>query len=235
MSSDKLDKLSSLNEINFNTKNIKKQKSLEYLISLEPFDQTFINLHLVCRICKNILNNPKQCSECEENFCEKCYTDFISINESCINSCTNSTAIKTHPAVINFLEKLHFKCIYNNQEIISYGEIERHLTSVCKYRMKICKNLDCDFTSQSPEILNQHIENCLFEIVSCPICKSVFKKKDVHNCSEFFLAKLQSTRDEFKGLNEEYSGKLKELEDLAEHINREIMNKSNSNGKIKNF
>lgn len=235
MNSEKFEKLSSVNEIKFLSKIIKQQKNLENLISVEPFDQNFINQHFICRICKNILNNPKQCSECDENFCENCFIDFTSINQSCINSCTNSISLKSHPAVINFLEKLHFKCIFNNQEVISYGEIERHLTNACKYREMICKNLDCDFTSKSIDDINKHIENCLFEKVLCPVCKIIFKKKEVHNCSDFFLIKLQSTRDEFKVLNEEYSVKLKELEDLAEHINREILKKSNMNEKIKNF
>ena len=101
--------------------------------------------------------------------------------------------------------------------------MERHITLTCKNRLSICKNLDCQFVSNNTDQIDEHYQNCVYSLLSCPICKRIFKKKDEHNCAEFFITKLNSTQEIFRSLTEEYSVKLKELEDMTEYVNKQIL------------
>lgn len=213
------------NELKFYSDNLKKQKSLEHLVhGIFPIE--FIRKHFICRICSGVLYNPKQCSECEEDFCEDCFTEYLREKKLCINSCSITNPVKTHPSVINLLEKLTFRCMFNSKEIISYTEIERHIRTSCKHRPFICKFEGCNFLGTSDEI-NMHQNNCGFQKVSCPICKSIFYSKNAfqHKCAEFFIEKYTKTKERFNKMVEQYEAKLKDVEILTDYVEKQINSK----------
>lgn len=208
----------------FYNKKIKSQKSLEFLINIDAYDPYFIKTHFICRICKHLLNNPNQCSGCEENFCQDCLSEFSKSNKYCINSCSLSNPMKTHPAIINFMEKLKFRCIFNNNEIINYNDIDRHLISECKFRQFLCKFKECDYYGSKDEV-TKHIETCEFQIVFCPICKLTYKTKDKHDCAEYFIFKYNKTKEMYKEMIKNYEVEFKKLNELVDLINVKITEK----------
>ncbi len=209
------------NQQKFIKEQIKKQMKVENILNSDLLDTAFITHHLVCRICKGILFKPVQCPECEENFCSNCFLEFSKENKFCINSCNVKEAVKTHVAITNFLEKLKFKCIANNEEI-NYIDIVKHLTDSCKYKLSICPNLNCNFVSRVEEAIDYHLQTCENEIKLCELCKIKYRRKDSHDCSHFFHQKINETKEAFKILKEDYNTRLKELNNLAEYIEKTI-------------
>jgi hypothetical protein len=209
------------NKKKFLKEQIKKQMKIENIISSDIFDSNFITHHLICRICKCVLLKPVQCPECEENFCSSCFMEFSQENKYCINSCTVKESVKTHVAVINFLEKLKFKCIGNNEEI-NYVDIVKHLTETCEYKQSVCPNLNCDFVSRVEEAVEYHLQTCENSLQQCVVCNVSYRRKESHDCSHFFLRKIEETKEIFKQLKEDYTTKLKELNNLAEYIEMTI-------------
>ena len=220
----------STNIINYNNKMFKAIKSLEFLAPLDSvnnqYDMDLINKFFICGICKNILNNPKQCNSCEEIFCEECLNSFYKNNTYCINSCTDIKILKPHITVINFLEKLKFNCIFNCGEIIPYNEVDKHLTKDCTKMLTTCKFLNCKFVGTSEEI-NKHIKICELQELFCPICKDNFPK-NTHNCADKFLDKYNKLKAMYTKISTEYLSKFNELEELSNTVHNKIKSKITS-------
>jgi hypothetical protein len=229
----------SINEKKFLQKQLKEIKSLKYLNKDNSasliIDESFLNEHFLCRICKDILHNPICCSECGENFCEECILKFTTTNKACINSCPwkNGILVKTHPAVMNFLDKLSFVCLNScGNDKIPYFGLEKHLQSTCKLKRMICKNNLCNFTGNEEEV-KKHLSDCDYSTVFCPICKTSFKRIEKHNCAEFFINKYNQVKESYSKMLNEYTNKFQFLEDLSEFINKQIENKNTKNEESK--
>jgi hypothetical protein len=189
----------------------KDQRRCNNLVSK---DDDFIRTYLICKICKEVLHNPKECGECEENFCESCINDYFNKNKLCLNSCMEKKIIKSHPLIISKLEKLLFSCMYCQKHVQNL-ELPRHLT-LCENRKEICKNDNCKFIA-SPSEVDKHAEACEYTYLFCPICKSDFQKIDGHRCGDLFLQKYKTLKDKYLSNSKAFDTKIKELENLLDN------------------
>ena len=78
-----------------------------------------------CLICLGIIQNPVQCSKCQNFFCSDC----IKANGKCPFRCENNEFIKSITCS-NLLSNLKFKC--NCGEIVNYDDREKHLDNCTK-------------------------------------------------------------------------------------------------------
>ena len=199
----------------------KDQRKLNHLITK---DDDFTITYLICKICKDVLHNPRECAECEENFCELCLNDYLKKNKICINSCMEKKIAKSHPLIISKLEKLSFSCLFCQKHIL-YSSLPRHLSS-CENRLEICKNDHCKFIG-SPEEIGNHADNCEHTYLFCPICKTDFQKIEKHCCGDLFLEKYKSLKDKYVNNAKNFDEKIKELETLLDHAIKIAIDKKN--------
>ena len=96
-----------------------------------------LELEITCCICKGILNDPKMCLNCQNNFCSICIESIINMNnnnknvKNCPFRCDNNKFVKN--VILNkIISKIcKFYCEFGCDEIISYNEINNHFNK-CK-------------------------------------------------------------------------------------------------------
>ena len=202
---------SNKNTTEFLDKLCKEQRKLNHLLTK---DDEFTVKYLICRICKDVLHNPKECGECEENFCDLCLNDYLNKNKICINSCMEKKISKSHPLILSKLEKLSFSCLFCTKHIL-YSSIPKHL-SICENRQEICKNENCKFKG-IPEEVCIHAETCEYTNLFCPICKTDFQKIDKHCCGDLFLEKYKNLRVKLVSNSKMFDEKIRELESILDN------------------
>jgi len=83
---------------------------ISYIIDYDYFQK--IKNEVYCRLCKNLLRNPKMCSNCDTLFCEECITKWSKNYECCPNNCAKSEyeITKISRVLKKFLDKLTLRC-----------------------------------------------------------------------------------------------------------------------------
>lgn len=103
----------------------------------EVINDTYFNKvkdNTICKLCKNILKEPMQCSECKEYYCYDC---IISGNNNdysilkCFNLCKNSNFLYEMNLRTNVLSLLRFTCLKGCQKSIGYNDYLVHINN-CK-------------------------------------------------------------------------------------------------------
>ena len=169
--------------IDFNPKTKKYEKggiSESRLINNNSNIQTIMNI-LKCKICKNILLNPYDCSKCGNTFCFNCINKIKENSLSCPFNCQLFEIIPSSFGIKKFLNQLKFECKNKSKgckEIIPYKEIENH-EKICPYNIIICPNVECKQKIKSIELEN-HIQNeCKFTLFKCKNCGLNLNKKEI--------------------------------------------------------
>ena len=154
----------------------KKTKKIERILSnFYPLED------LVCKICEDLIIDPKQCKSCEEICCTSCIDK--------IKKCPNSTCQATDFSEVT---KKWLKHLYNTtilcennedgcQKNLIYLEIEQHQKNECDFREIICEN--CQQLFKRPKMSDHKEKYCPSRNVNCPNdgCKSIVKLKDMDN------------------------------------------------------
>ena len=78
-------------------------------ISNKDFYEEIYNI-VTCSICNGILINPKQCTNCENNFCYKCIDDWFKKSKTCPFKCEKIVLKDSNKQTKNLLSKLNFVC-----------------------------------------------------------------------------------------------------------------------------
>ena len=84
-----------------------------------------------CCICKNILYEPVQCSECDNCFCKSCINEWLQKKFECPFRCKNSK-FKPNRYINKVLSILNFKCRNGCESIIKYEDIKKHYEEDCE-------------------------------------------------------------------------------------------------------
>ena len=103
---------------------------------------------LLCKLCQDILIEPKKCSNCNNLFCKKCINEWMTTNNNkCPNNCENS---KYNDSIFinDILLQITFNCLFCTEKI-KYNEIKEHYFNY--HGDKISSNILYDFNS--PEII----------------------------------------------------------------------------------
>lgn len=196
---------------------LRKQRTLEY--SVNKSDNIF-KKYFICVICEEILNNPKTCSKCNENFCEDCQVEFIKNNQNCFYGCEENTFIKPHKTFLNFIESLKFTCIYGCNLIIEYNECVSHLKT-CRNKIIDCKNEGCTYRGTQNEMI---LHVCKENIKTLCILCNQHKSKESHDCSDYFLKLKYDLEHQLNNLLAKYDDKFRQLEELSLYIGNKIIN-----------
>ena len=143
------------------------------------------NEDLECAICLNVLKNPVSCSD-EKNchyFCKECIDEYLKEKNEC-PTCKTNFEYKINNRLDNVLEKLNFKCFFQNEGcdyIMPYTEYLNHINN-CKYNnstygcnvMKYNYTLKdfekCGFIGDKLNIEN-HFKLCGYNKFRCLFCK----------------------------------------------------------------
>ena len=139
---------------------------------------------LICPICFFILKDPVSCSEKNNahSFCKHCITKFLSNNNKC-PICKLTFEYKSNNQLKNILNKLLFKCVFNNvgcNNILSYSEYINHVNNCifntryeCNTRRYNYKNKEfekCGYSGNKIKIDN-HFKSCGGSTFKCLFCK----------------------------------------------------------------
>jgi hypothetical protein len=133
---------------------------------------------LQCKICMNILNDPYDCTHCNQTFCKKCITNYINSNKKC----PYDMFFKNHPKQSNTNKEK----ITNNIKPSSTN-ITKVINSIrlyCKYKKNGCNS------EISIEQIKDHENNCPFKNQKLIKTKIIEEEKDKIN-------ELNKSKDEF--------------------------------------
>ena len=163
-----------------------------------------IELDITCVICKGILNEPKMCLNCQNNFCSVCIESICNMNNGYTNvkvcpfRCDNKKFVKN--VVLNqILSKIcKFHCEFGCDEIISYSEINTHFNK--------CKNIEMLKKKEKYEDLLVTF-NCDF-YKNRNLCQSIENKKlKINKLNEEYqnYLKLKEQKEKYKQLKYDYN------------------------------
>lgn len=138
-----------------------------------------------CKICKNILLNPYDCSKCGNTFCFNCINRLKQNKMSCPFNCKSFDITPSSYGLKKLLNQLKFECKYKKKgckEILPYMNIENHENN-CPYNVTTCPNAECKQKIKNNMLAN-HVENeCPFTLFKCKNCGLSLNRKEIllHN------------------------------------------------------
>ena len=106
-----------------------------YLINKDELEE--IEKLITCVICDGIINEPIECSLCENNFCKHCIIEWNEKNKTCPFRCSNSSFKENNWLKLFLSDILKFKCEKGCGQIISYYEFNEHYLKTCPNINKI--------------------------------------------------------------------------------------------------
>ncbi len=96
----------------------------------------------ICSICLDMINNPKQCKECNNLFCESCIDEYNIINNLCPICKEPFIKQNINKYVRKNFEKFEFLCSRNCSKIIKYFDSDKHIQICSKnetnYKCNLC-------------------------------------------------------------------------------------------------
>ena len=214
-----------------------KKKLIELLKNKEKLE----DFHL-CELCKDILEEPVACKNCEGNFCTKCIRNFANQNNSqCFNKCKFEES-KPSKLVYKALDVLQFTCTNNQcKEISTYNNYFNHLKE-CMYIVITCEFCQKQLIKQDYE---EHISKCEEFELRCEICdlkqkRRDFLKHDTINCLKEFAIVTKKEKialeNQMKKLVLEFNNLQDEMirkQDLNKILEKEILKKDEQNQEIR--
>ena len=169
-----------INIISKSERSLKEGISESRLVNNNSNIQTLMNI-LKCKICKNILLNPYDCSKCGNTFCYNCINRLKEKNLPCPFSCKYFEITPSSYGLKKFLNQLKFECRHKNEgckEIISYIEIENH-EKKCSYNFTMCPNNECKQKVKNDNLENHLKNECKYTLFKCKNCGLNLNRKEI--------------------------------------------------------
>jgi len=164
---------------------------------------------IFCKICKEILEDPVECSVCSSGFCKICINQWLLKHPTCPNNCVDSKIRKAHILVRNLLDQIQLTCAFAKngcQKILAYEFIKKH-EEECEFKVLPCK-FEKNGCSEKflKKNLAEHEKNCGFDQIICDKgCSEVILRKDImsHSCITTLKNKIFENRQKVSMLSEE--------------------------------
>lgn len=139
----------------------------------------------VCVMCCGVVIEPIECRECQSLYCKGCIASQTML---CPKRCGGSEyAAKVNRLVMNTLNKLNFKCQFEDcQTATSYDQYGDHLKK-CNRKRNMCDNPVCQ---NKIRILEESIKKMQTQIVELEIQNA----KDQES-KEIIFEELQHSRE----------------------------------------
>lgn len=157
-------------------------------IEVERF-LNYIPNELICSICTDVVDDPRECSDCETSFCKKCIEDWMSRSQLCPNRC-NITLRQSHRIIRSMLESQELKC-RRYKEGCPYtsdlAKIKLHEEENCPFRTVKCIHPDCNEYIYMNKI-QSHESSCPYIQLTCPKCQGDLQQtgQEHHSCIPYF-------------------------------------------------
>ena len=129
---------------------------VEFYISGENLvddDDKEIDNYFICVICTNVVDDPKECDQCERWYCAKCIDKWTVQHSKCPNCNVNFRAAKKASRfAYEKLKNLTFACEQCDKHL-KYSEMKNHYTTQCMN--VVCRTCD---TPRDIAIIMQNLE-----------------------------------------------------------------------------
>ena len=160
---------------------------MDKLNDFEP--NSHIDNIFYCSICFNILNSTIQ-PPCGHLFCTNCIFKWYDISKTCPLCRSPFELINLHfvPSIDYLINQFKFKCKFLCGDLLSIEDILKDKHNCGNFIQ--CPHSGC------PEkihinLLNNHIQNCLYQINSCAICEMSYFRKEylshLPQCKSFYV------------------------------------------------
>ena len=161
---------------------------------------------LVCKICKKVVQQPIECSVCQQSFCEPCIRHWHQEFQQCPNSCTLALR-PSHPILASFLNTLKIRCVFASRgcsAIVRLKDLSSHEASECDYRLVTCPHEGCD-QQFAPAQHETHLEECMHQLTACTACGFQLKKLHLpaHNCVASIMTCIQTLTQQAQASNDQ--------------------------------
>ena len=147
-----------------------------------------------CQVCKLILENPVECSLCQDSFCQSCIDLRLNTNSTCPRGCQLKLQ-PCHRQFKNIYLRLKIRCIRTAQgcqEVLTLEHLQKHEAKDCAYRQEVCKYEGCGARELAGE-MSAHEESCGWQRIRCEKCGFSYCRKDgsEHNCLKTLVAAIE--------------------------------------------
>ncbi len=135
------------------------------------------NDYYTCKICSNLVIEPKSCSECNDLFCTKCINYWLSKNNFCPNCKSGHFKERSINKLIrNFLNNIEIECPLDCKESFKYQFLDKHFerctNTIKNCRCKLCEKLFVIKGKDFTEIFN-HMKTCESMVYECGFCDEI--------------------------------------------------------------
>jgi hypothetical protein len=98
---------------------------------------------ILCSICTGLIVDPKQCKNCENNFCNHCISKWLKSSKTCPFKCQDFEIKETTKTVKNILEKLCLDCPHCEMKNLNYDSLMKHIKTcdLLKTHCPTCSSL----------------------------------------------------------------------------------------------
>ncbi len=150
----------------------------ELIVSNKPSSEDFY----ICKICKNILVDPRSCSVCEDFFCLECLSEKLKNENECPFCRENPFYEGKYNKQLNYiLNKIILKCPFNCKEIFSYEDLKSHIKDCSSapkfYLCELCgERITIYDKTKEKDLLNEHGRLCPAVLKKCLHCNCEFQR-----------------------------------------------------------
>ena len=130
---------------------------------------------LICIICSNILESPKECSTCQNSFCSDCLDTWLQEKTQCPFQCKFSSFQPSHRFVRQALESLLVVCQSEGcEEKVRYEDYVSHLAH-CPFAKLRCVYCEIEIARKD---YRTHLNECPEGIIDCAGCQERIQRKE---------------------------------------------------------
>ncbi|CDW87335.1 traf-type zinc finger family protein [Stylonychia lemnae] len=167
---------------------LQQDDELNFLLSpAQSYPPDSIDNFFICKVCLQVIQDPKECSKCQTAFCGKCIDDWVKSLQrqrnkgiNCPIRCEDVEFKEIHRFANERLKQTQFKCSYIGCQQVNTYELAIKHSEICDYRVIKCA---CEQTYQLGQI-NLHAQQCDKVRIKCQKCNIFYlsSQKDQHDC-----------------------------------------------------
>lgn len=161
---------------------------------INKIDEEKLN-ELTCSICKNLVWNSVDCSQCGKLFCQYCLKKSVKKLKNVCPMCRAKPFKSSHCKAlkITFLD-IKLKCPNDScKENIKYYDYVSHLEK-CEFKKYHCVNKNCNYenTLNNKDDMESHFKSCKYRIINCEFCgkemvANLLDKHQENDCLKFII------------------------------------------------